>query len=227
MEPRGEASGTRGENHIVVAGQNKSHGEASSPNHGPAEHSQSNRALGRSGGNHRTHHSGHHNRQPRDPAAVTSKPHHPPQADVVELACGKSVALAQLAQGAGQGAQGHHPACSHMSQRFGEHVDPPKDDARHRLNLLADSKFDEEESSAGPVCFGPRIHNEPFSAKFTLPRDMPKYTGAGRLAVRLRHSRRHRGRQQEDSGALRTTHTDGICPDVAQQPAGSTDQFLA
>jgi hypothetical protein len=44
--------------------------------------------------------------------------------------------------------------------------------------LLADSKFDEEESSAGLVCFGPRIRNEPFPAKFGLPRDMPKYTGA-------------------------------------------------
>jgi hypothetical protein len=50
MEPCGEASGTQGENCIVVAGQNKSHGEASSPNHGPAEHSRSNRAPGRSGG---------------------------------------------------------------------------------------------------------------------------------------------------------------------------------
>jgi hypothetical protein len=65
-----------------------------------------------------------------------------------------------------------------MSQRIGEHIDPPKDDARHRLNVLADSKFDEEESSAGLVCFGPRIRNEPFLAKFALPRDMPKYTGA-------------------------------------------------
>jgi hypothetical protein len=65
-----------------------------------------------------------------------------------------------------------------VSQRIEERVDPPKDDARHRLNLLADSKFDEEESSAGPVCFGPRIRNEPFPAKFALPRDMPKYTGA-------------------------------------------------
>jgi hypothetical protein len=64
-----------------------------------------------------------------------------------------------------------------VSQRIGERVDPPKDDARHRLNLLADSKFDEEESSAGPVYFGPRIRNEPFPAKFALPRDMPKYTG--------------------------------------------------
>jgi hypothetical protein len=64
-----------------------------------------------------------------------------------------------------------------VSQRIGERIDPPKDDARHWLNLLADSKFDEEESSAGPVCFGPRIRNEPFLAMFVLPRDMPKYTG--------------------------------------------------
>jgi hypothetical protein len=65
-----------------------------------------------------------------------------------------------------------------VSLRIGERVDPPKDDARHGLNQLADSKFDEEESSAGPVCFGPRICNKPFPAKFALPRDMPKYTGA-------------------------------------------------
>jgi hypothetical protein len=43
---------------------------------------------------------------------------------------------------------------------------------------LAESKLDEEEAFAGPVCFGPRIHSEPFPAKFTLPRDVPKYTGA-------------------------------------------------
>jgi hypothetical protein len=178
MEPCGEASGTRYENRIVVAGQNKSQGQASSPNHCPVEHSRSNRAPGKSGGNHRTQHSGHHNRQPRDPAAVTSKPRHPPRADAVEPACGKYAAQAQPAQGAGQGAQGHQPARSHVSQRIGERVDPPKDDARHRLNQLADSKFDEEESSVGPVCFGPRIRNEPFPAKFVLPRDMPKYTGA-------------------------------------------------
>jgi hypothetical protein len=65
-----------------------------------------------------------------------------------------------------------------VSLRIGERVDLPKDDTRHRLNQLADSKFDEEESSAGPVCISPRIHSEPFPAKFTLPCDMPKYTGA-------------------------------------------------
>jgi hypothetical protein len=62
--------------------------------------------------------------------------------------------------------------------RIGEHVDPPKDDARHRLNLLVDSKLDEEESSTGPICFGPRIRNKPFPPKFALPWDMPKYTRA-------------------------------------------------
>jgi hypothetical protein len=64
-----------------------------------------------------------------------------------------------------------------VSQRIRECIDPLKDDACHRLNQLADSKFDEEESSAGPVCFSPCIHNEPFPAKFALPRVMPKYTG--------------------------------------------------
>jgi hypothetical protein len=61
MEPCGEASRTRYEKRIIVAGQNKSQGQASSPNHGPTEHSQSNRAPGKSSGNHRTQHSGHHN----------------------------------------------------------------------------------------------------------------------------------------------------------------------
>jgi hypothetical protein len=64
-----------------------------------------------------------------------------------------------------------------VSLRIRERVDPPKDDARHQLNQLADSKFDEEESLVGPVCFGPCICNEHFLAKFALPRDMPKYTG--------------------------------------------------
>jgi hypothetical protein len=65
-----------------------------------------------------------------------------------------------------------------VNLRIGERVDPPKDDTRHRLNQLADSKLDEEESSVGPVCFSPRIRSEPLLAKFVLPRDMPKYTGA-------------------------------------------------
>jgi hypothetical protein len=65
-----------------------------------------------------------------------------------------------------------------VSLRIRERVDPPKDDACHQLNQLADSKFNEEESSVGPVYFGPRIRNEPFLAKFALPRDMPKYTRA-------------------------------------------------
>jgi hypothetical protein len=65
-----------------------------------------------------------------------------------------------------------------VSLRVSERVEALKDKARNRLNQLADSKLDEEESSTGPVCFDPRIHNEPFLPKFTLPWDMPKYTGA-------------------------------------------------
>jgi hypothetical protein len=68
-----------------------------------------------------------------------------------------------------------------VSQRIGERVDPPKDDARHWLNQLANSKLDEEEASMGPIYFGPRIRGEPFPAKFVLPRDMPKYTQAVKL----------------------------------------------
>jgi hypothetical protein len=65
-----------------------------------------------------------------------------------------------------------------VSLRIIERVDPPKDDIRHRLNLLAKSKLDEEESSTGPICFSPCICSEPFPPKFALSRDMPKYTGA-------------------------------------------------
>jgi hypothetical protein len=179
MELDGEASGTRRDNSLVVAGQNKPQAlQASSPNQGRAEHSRSNRAPGKSDGNHRTQHSGYHTRQPRDPAAVTSKPCNPPRPDAAEPAWDKAAAHATPAPGAGHGAQGPQPTRSHVSLRVGKRVDPPKDDARHRLNLLADSKLDEEESSMGLIFFGPHIHNEPFPPKFALPRDMPKYTGA-------------------------------------------------
>jgi hypothetical protein len=139
MEPDREASGTRRDNCLVVAGQNKSEmPQASSPNQGRAEH-------------YRTQHSGYHSRQPRDPAAVTSKPHNPPWPDVAEPAWGKAVVHVAPAPEAGHDTQGPQPAHSHVSLRVGEHVDPPKDDARHWLNQLADSKVDEEESSAGPI----------------------------------------------------------------------------
>lgn len=36
----------------------------------------------------------------------------------------------------------------------------------------------EDEGSAGPACFGPRIREEPFPKGFTLARDTPKYNGA-------------------------------------------------
>jgi hypothetical protein len=98
MEPNREASGTRHDNRVVVAGQNKSQAQASSPNQDPAEHSRSNRAPGKSGGNHRTQHSGHHSRQPRDPAAVISKPRTPPRPNAAEPARGKSAAQAAPAQ---------------------------------------------------------------------------------------------------------------------------------
>jgi hypothetical protein len=79
-----------------------------------------------------------------------------------------------LAPGAGHGAQGPQPARSHVSLRVREHVIPPKDDTRHWLNQLADSKLDKEESSMGPIFFSPRIRNKPFPPKFALPCDMPK-----------------------------------------------------
>jgi hypothetical protein len=72
-----------------------------------------------------------------------------------------------------------------MSLRIGERVDPPKYDARHWLNQLANSNFDKEESSVGLICFSPRIRNEPFPTKFALPRDMPKYIRAVKPEDRL------------------------------------------
>jgi hypothetical protein len=45
MEPHREASGTWHDNCIVIAGQNKLQAQASSPNHGPMEHSRSNRVI--------------------------------------------------------------------------------------------------------------------------------------------------------------------------------------
>jgi hypothetical protein len=42
MEPHGETSSVRPDNRIVVAGPNRSQAQASSPNHGSAEHSRSN-----------------------------------------------------------------------------------------------------------------------------------------------------------------------------------------
>jgi hypothetical protein len=107
MEPDGEASGTRRNHCLVVARQNKPQAQqASSPKQGRAEHSRSNRAASKSGGNHRTQHSGYHSRQPLDLATVTSKPRNPPPPDAVELARGKAVAHAVPAPGAGHGAQG-------------------------------------------------------------------------------------------------------------------------
>jgi hypothetical protein len=94
MEPHGEASGTRHDNRIIIASQNKSQAQASSPNHGPMEHSRGNRAPSKSGGNHRTEHSSHHSWQPRDPAVVTSKLRNHPQIDATEPARGKSVVQA-------------------------------------------------------------------------------------------------------------------------------------
>jgi hypothetical protein len=64
--------------------------------------------------------------------------------------------------------------------RIGERVDPPKDDTRHRLNLLADSKLNEEDSSMGPIYFLQRIRSDPFPPKIALLRDMAKNNGAAK-----------------------------------------------
>ena len=51
-------------------------------------------------------------------------------------------------------------------------------DTRHRIERLAESLRLEEESTAGPACFGPLIRVEPFPKGFTLARDTPKYNGS-------------------------------------------------
>ena len=63
-----------------------------------------------------------------------------------------------------------------MSNRLGPHA-LDDDNARFQIDQLAASLALEEESAAGPICFGPRIRLEPFPEKFTLPRDTPKYSG--------------------------------------------------
>jgi hypothetical protein len=108
-----------------------------------------------------------------------------------------------------------------VSLRIGERVDPPKDIARERKlgreRLIADAgnKTDRPRRRLFFVELGVRQLVEPRGGE------------ARGLAVRLRHCRRHRGRQQEDSGALRAAHAHRICSDVAQQPAGSANQLVA
>jgi hypothetical protein len=218
MGPTGEASSSRRDRDPPTAGPSKPHAQqASSPSQSRGEQSRSNRALGKNGGNHRTQQSGYHNRQPRDLDAVTSKPRNLPRLNAAEPAQSNAAARAAPAPAAGQGAQGHQPARSHVSQRVRERVDPPKDDARHRLNLLAESKLDEEESSVVSVYFGPHIRNEPFTMKFTLLRDMPKYTRATKPKdwLSVQHRRRHRKRQQEAGSTLCPAHAPRLRKDFA------------
>jgi hypothetical protein len=63
----------------------------------------------------------------------------------------------------------------------------------------------------------------PFRLKFSLPWDMPKYTGVTKLDDWLADYSItvDRRRQQEACSALRTAHAPGLRNDVAQQPAGS------
>ncbi|KAE8803463.1 DNA mismatch repair protein Mlh1 [Hordeum vulgare] len=51
-------------------------------------------------------------------------------------------------------------------------------DTRFRLEHLAKSRATEEESTAGPPCFEPRILKELFPKGFTLARDTSKYNGS-------------------------------------------------
>jgi hypothetical protein len=162
MEPDGEASGSRCDHCPPAAGQNKPQAQqASSPNQGRAEHSWSNRAPGRSGGNHRTQQSGYHSRQPHDLAAVTSKPRNLPQPDCVELVQGKAAAHAVPVPGAGHDAQGLQLARSHVSLSIVECVDPLKDDtatgstywrnpSSTRRSLLRDQSASVRASTASP-----------------------------------------------------------------------------
>ena len=66
-----------------------------------------------------------------------------------------------------------------LSERLGPRILPAGGhDVRDRLDMLAESRALEEESSAGPSCFGPRIQREPFLRSFTLPWDSPEYDGS-------------------------------------------------
>jgi hypothetical protein len=67
--------------------------------------------------------------------------------------------------------------CVSASQRLGPHV-LDVDDARGRLDELAESRAIEEEDATGLPCFGPRIWLEPFPKGFPLPRDSHKYDGS-------------------------------------------------
>ncbi|KAI4999789.1 hypothetical protein ZWY2020_004378 [Hordeum vulgare] len=60
--------------------------------------------------------------------------------------------------------------------RIDPRVPHSDNDARRRLNLLAQSALLEEDGPIGPACFGPRIRGEPFPRGFTLPRDAPSTT---------------------------------------------------
>jgi hypothetical protein len=68
-----------------------------------------------------------------------------------------------------------HPT---MGGRLGPREVVGENDARRRIERLARSLAVENEDAAGPACFGPRIRNEPFPERFSLPRDTPKYNGA-------------------------------------------------
>ncbi|KAE8780475.1 DNA mismatch repair protein Mlh1 [Hordeum vulgare] len=56
-----------------------------------------------------------------------------------------------------------------------------ENDARLRLDQLAQSSLVEEEGPIGPMYFGPRIRKDSFPVNFTLPRDTPKYKGTSKL----------------------------------------------
>jgi hypothetical protein len=138
----------------IVAGRPRAMQQASY-SHGDQQREKSRSGSTRSG----------HPKQPRALGAPTGQPR-------------------QLARPAGapagrQPARGsRQPARSAVSLRLGPRILPAGNlDARSRLDLLAESRTLEEEDAPGPLCFWPRIQQEPFPKGFSLPRDTPKYKG--------------------------------------------------
>ncbi|KAI5021702.1 hypothetical protein ZWY2020_058432 [Hordeum vulgare] len=74
------------------------------------------------------------------------------------------------------GLQGALPIIARISAR----VPQGDQDARRRLNALAQSALLEEDGPISPTCFGPRNRGEPFPRGFTLPRDTLEYNGTAK-----------------------------------------------
>ncbi|KAI4971584.1 hypothetical protein ZWY2020_002498 [Hordeum vulgare] len=72
------------------------------------------------------------------------------------------------------------PIRPELAARIGPRVPRSENDARLRIDLLAQPALLEEEGPIGPAWFGLQIRGEPFPTDFTLPRDTPKYNGSAK-----------------------------------------------